>query len=836
MQPAGTEKLSTFFDALIVVAACLLITAALFDLGYVKILAPVALVACLLKRMVSRAPLDWPPPSLLDISVLTVALVELLVYLTSSYRENSFHALFEALLLYSFYYVMRFHFARAFQAAALYIFLALAALALSCWVFYNFIVQYQSFRALGLNELNNFRPLIYLGGPENMPTGEWMTRFILLLPFPLILYLKFEKSAWLGPCLWGATVATCLAALLSFSRGMYVAVFAFLAVASGLMCFYKTDSLKKILLTNLLLLAPIAIALMPLRESVLTTVAMFKTTSQVRSYEGRAVLWRQSLDIVEDFPVFGVGSYNFPLHEVSYRGEADERIRTGRVFNCFLQILIEKGVVGIFAYGLLFYAFGKATLSKVSAEDGAFEKKLLILLFSAFAAAVIRDLSYSSLLVSQGSAILLWLIFADAARRSASPAQPASRSTFHPRLYHIVALATVTMFACTIWKDQAMSRAESLLREFTAQVKNEQYTEAKTPIATAARLCPGNAQFHADLGLLHIRQLREKFHVSGLLEQKSEFSRDDLDEINFAVDSLQRAIALSPNDDLYHHNLGWLFFSLRQPEKASDCFQKAVALDPANHLYHISLGLLDESLARKEEAFNQYLAALRLSPGIVDSKFFADLRERFPARAEGLVAETIRRLEDQLRESNSPIARAKLGKLYLYKGMPEQAMSMLRQAAEELPGLPLVWFNLGQVFEGREVYEQMVKCYNMSTLMDPRGVAPWLHLGDYYYREYEQSAWKTVFTSALLDNALTCYGRGVENWLDEPSSHAERVLMLYRSSAGPNDDVIPTGFLYYLSPHIDTAGLSSRLSELHKQRGNPELARYFEEVGKRAFY
>src|SRR6185295_4773758 len=140
--------------------------------------APVTLVACLLKRMVSRAPLGWPPPSLLDISVLTVALVELLVYLTSSYRENSFHALFEALLLYSFYYVMRFHFTRAFQAAALYIFLALAALVLSCWVFYNFLVQYQSFRALGLSELNSFRPLIYLGGPESMPTGEWMTRFI----------------------------------------------------------------------------------------------------------------------------------------------------------------------------------------------------------------------------------------------------------------------------------------------------------------------------------------------------------------------------------------------------------------------------------------------------------------------------------------------------------------------------------------------------------------------------------------------------------------------------------------------------------------------------------
>jgi tetratricopeptide (TPR) repeat protein len=836
MQLAGTKKLITLFDVLIVVAACLLITAALFDLRDIGALSLVALVVCLLRRIVGQDALDGHKPNLLDLSVLAVALVELLVYLTSSYKENSFHALFESLFLYSFYYMVRFCFSRALQATALYTFLALAALGLAAWVFYNFISQYQSFRAFGLSELTSFRPLIYLGGPETTPTGEWITRFVLLLPFSLILYLKFEKSAWRGPLMWCATVATCLAALLSFSRGVYIALFAFLAITSGLMLFYKTDSLRKVLLINMIILAPVAIALTPVSESALTTVAMFKTTSQVRSYEGRTGLWRQSLDIVKAFPIFGVGSYNFPLHDVSYRGEADERIHTGRVFNFFLQVLIEKGGVGLFAYGLLFYAFFKVTLSKISASADLFEKRLLIILFAACAAAVIRDLSYSSLLVSKGSAILLWLIFADAARRSASLAPPAGESISRPRLYHIAALATVVLFACTIWKDQSRVKAESLFREFTAQVKGEQYPEAESSIAAATRLRPGNAQFYANQALLHVRRLRGKFHISGLLEQKAEFNGDDLEEINQAISSLQKALALCPNDDSYHHNLGWLFFSLKQPEEASSCFQKAVALDPANELYHISLGLFHEAQGQKEEALNQYLAALKLSPGIVDSKFFMDLQERFPARTKDLIEGAILRLEAQLRGSNSPIVRAKLGKLYLYGGMPEQAMSMLGQASKELPGLPLVWFNLGLAFERREAYEQMVKYYNLSALMDSRGVSPWLRLGDYYYRMYEQSAWKTAFAATWLDNALACYKRGVENWLDDSSSHAERVLMLYRSAYGPNDDVIPTGFLHYLGPHIDTAKLSLRLSEFYKQRGEMELARRFEEVGRQTFY
>src|SRR5207253_291925 len=107
----------------------------------------------------------------------------------------------------------------------------------------------------------------------------------------------------------------------------------------------------------------------------------------------------------------------------------------------------------------------------------------------------------------------------------------------------------------------------------------------------------------------------------------------------------------------------------------------------------------------------------------------------------------------QLRQSNSPITRAKLGKLYLDIGMPEQSLSMLTEASTELPGLPRVWFNLGLVFEGREDYGQMIRYFNMSTLMNSREASPWLHLGDYYYREYEKSAWKTALTSTLLDDA-----------------------------------------------------------------------------------
>ena len=836
MQLASAEKLGTLFDLLIAAAVALLLIGALFDLEYAGIGLLVVLFACLAKQVASKKAFSQKNPNLLDISVLVVVLVELFVFRSSTYKENSFQALLDALFLYGFYFVIRFHLNRDFQFTTLYFFLSLAALALSSRAFYSFSSQYQSFQALGLNNLSDFRQLISLGAPAGLPTGEWITRFLLLLPFPLILFAKFEKSVLLGPLMWLGVVAACLAALLSFSRGMYIAVFAFVATAGALTLMYRVDSPRRVLLIGLLICTPVVIVLVPLGESALTTVKMFDTTSQMRSYKGRTELWRRSFRIVKDFPLAGAGSYTFPLHGASYSGESDQTVHVGRAFNIFLQVLIEKGAIGLLAYSLLFYSFFRVSLKRLSAEGAAFDKKILIIFVSVCAAAIVRDLSYSSLLNDKGSSILIWFVFADCARRSADSSQPAKRPVAHSRLYHAFAMAMLVVFACAIWKHQSVVKAASEFREFSAQMNKEEYIGAVRPIEEATLLRPDNAQFHAGEGLLRVRMLGQTFQISHFLAPEREPGEGEVGEINLAADSFKRALALNPKDDLYHHNLGWLFVSLGQPEGASACFQRAAEIDPGNELYRISLGLLHEHLDRKEEALNEYLTAVVLSPGIVDSEFFRDLRERFPTRSENLVTEAIRRLEDQLGHLDSPITRAKLGKLYLYKGKFEQSLSMLAEASKHLPRMPLVWFNLGLISEAREDYEEMIRCFNMSTLMDSRGASPLLHLGDHYYREYVRSGWKTDFTSALLDDAMTCYERGIENWLNAPSAHAERASMLYRSVSRPNDDVIPTGFLHYLSPHIDTAKLSSKLSELYKQRGDQQLARRFEEAGKRSFH
>ena len=138
-----------------------------------------------------------------------------------------------------------------------------------------------------------------------------------------------------------------------------------------------------------------------------------KTTSQVRSIEGRSNVWEQSIQMVKEHPFFGVGSNNFTLAYLPYKSQQDDARFIDSAFNTFLQILIEKGIVGFLAYSFLFFAFFKVSLNKIKRfQNDNLKSATLILFTSAVLAVLVRDLTYSSMFVNKGASIFLWFMFA----------------------------------------------------------------------------------------------------------------------------------------------------------------------------------------------------------------------------------------------------------------------------------------------------------------------------------------------------------------------------------------------------------------------------------------
>jgi O-antigen ligase len=357
-----------------------------------------------------------------DGSLFVVVVSETAGYFNSTYRPNSLHDYQEVLFLALFYCLVRLHLRHEYQRAGVFLLLSLFGLCLSVAALTSFGRQYANLTSLGFDDPTSFRAYFSFLQPPGVPTGEWITIFLVLLPFPVLLFLKFADTAkaWASLCPAGALLLTIT---VTFSRGLYVATAIFFISAVLLFRLYGLAApLKRFAGFSLcaLVLVAAVVSVTPVRGPVLTTAAMFRTASQVRSFEGRADLWKASWEVVKARPLFGVGALNFPMQYAAYK--AEDSVYVGRTFNIFLQLLVEKGLAGLLAYGLLFLSFFKVAHDNIRRLPAdSFQKAVSALLMASCLALLVRDLSYSSTFVNDGVSALLWFVFAISARPEPPP-------------------------------------------------------------------------------------------------------------------------------------------------------------------------------------------------------------------------------------------------------------------------------------------------------------------------------------------------------------------------------------------------------------------------------
>ncbi len=81
-----------------------------------------------------------------------------------------------------------------------------------------------------------------------------------------------------------------------------------------------------------------------------------------------------------------------------------------------------------------------------------------------------------------------------------------------------------------------------------------------------------------------------------------------------AVELISRAIAMAPDQPLYHYNLGNVFRDLGRLEEAVASYRKALAIEPDFAMAHNNLGNVFRDLGRLEEAVASYRETLAIEP------------------------------------------------------------------------------------------------------------------------------------------------------------------------------------------------------------------------------
>ncbi|MFC1687798.1 O-antigen ligase family protein [Patescibacteria group bacterium] len=187
-----------------------------------------------------------------------------------------------------------------------------------------------------------------------------------------------DKNAWLGKAFFiGVVTFGLIGLLLSISRGAILGVFAALIFVS----FFS--QWKKWLWLGLGLLVVVIILIPQTRDQLNSVVSGDDVSTDVR-----LVMWKGTLRLIQDKPIFGAGLAGFPIVYADYK-EASHTEFFPNPDHLILTLWVEMGILGLIIFGWIivrFFTSGIHTLRSVN----HIHKTLIVALFAAMIAFVVH--------------------------------------------------------------------------------------------------------------------------------------------------------------------------------------------------------------------------------------------------------------------------------------------------------------------------------------------------------------------------------------------------------------------------------------------------------------
>ena len=747
--------------------------------------------------------------NIVDVLVVIWLLFELYSFSISQYKTNSYVYLVNVVIIFLLYINIRFLNVRGDLWLVLVCFSAYIFLINFVELLF-FFIQFSRITFYGFNDLTQFR---FLFMPFGFLSNEWVVDLLLLLIFPLALYIYIvlnrktivSDNKMSSYCvnnihfLVGLTFTINLVLfniLISFSRGGYVALGLVFIIISLLLLTCKKISFFRLIKYLLFLFIIPLIAAFFLRVPVIETFMINKSTTHERSTEGRKNIWGSAIDMVKENPINGIGTNNFALkyNSVSARGASDSF--TGRIANTYLQLLVEKGIVGVFFYIFLFAAFIFFALRQLNVNRlSLLEKTFIIVLGSCFAGVAIREFTFSSIFFSGGITLLICVLIALMSQIvfSGTPI-----IVFELKKWMGLLLVSILLlFTFGFW---VFTKENNSYTEFKANFNKMEFNTLRL-INISDHDYIQNSYYITCNALNMVRKYEVCFNIDRPFSANIPIQK--LDE---CIDIYKTAIVINSYDDNFYHNLGWLYFYSKNYDSAFIYINKAKKIESTISLYHISLGLMNEFMNQKDSALNEYSTALYLTPELIDSKFWKDLELKQPYVTQKAICKVKCKLEMD-KNINDPILLSKKAKIYIYQKKYKKAKEILLDVTNRLPNLSRPWYNLGYLYELENNPANMIKCYNNALLNDMYYYMPCLRLA-YYYD-------KIGFKRKAVKN----YKAAINYWRRISSEHSQRTKALYFIE-GVRDDIIPMGLLEYTKPFVDTTYINTRIRVLQNNKIN----------------
>jgi len=287
---------------------------------------------------------------LLDWFVLLVLTYEIPSLAMSQYSANGLRAAMTALLASLLYFCVRLAVRRSGQVFLIAALVGVGGAILACLAWIQFHDHVLRLRANGFWEIVAFRARL-IDPPAPWILGEWLTLVLLTLPFAAAVpvYLWLGRRRTLAVIAAPIPVVICAGLLLSCSRAVFWGLIVFTVAAVAAAAVYRVIPIRPALIALVGALCILGLVLAG-EEALYPGVMEAYTgrhTSQVRSAEGRLAIWKRSAEVFRVSPLWGVGAGNAPLFLASNANQDETTGFASRTFSLPVQLLTEKGAIGV---------------------------------------------------------------------------------------------------------------------------------------------------------------------------------------------------------------------------------------------------------------------------------------------------------------------------------------------------------------------------------------------------------------------------------------------------------------------------------------------------------
>lgn len=448
-----------------------------------------------------------------------------------------------------------------------------------------------------------------------------------------------------------------LSILLSFSRGAYIALGVYLLTW---LLWIKPLSLKFKLLLPCMIALAITSIYFPIETK--TTLGMNVTYSQQQSTEGRLNALSATKEIITDF-WRGQGNESYTLAIDKRVNQDSTKPYTSIAPNIIVQILIEKGIIGIVLYLALTISIAICIWKQ--------KKDMNVRIIACTMLALsIKEMTQATFLSCSLMTFLICILLAYIQKDKQGVKQENKTEKSIPLLIGYM----WTIFLCLITFEFVSRYNNSLCRESFRQLHAGNIKAAVSLIEKTDKRLP------------HL--IRKGIFYTECFQKMK-----DQKYFHCAEQILNKAYQLQSDDVQILYLKAHLYSESNEKDKAKVIMENLATNYPKNSLYLLTLSELYYVNGNKKEALNHLFKSIVYTPSILEMQFIKELKQTDPSFYFSLCHKLSEHISN---EPQAPTDLARMGYIAHWLNLQTIAKKYLEKAVAILPNLTTPWRLLGE--------------------------------------------------------------------------------------------------------------------------------------------